>query len=177
LGDQRIAEASNYKYLGIILRGDLNWADQVNYTVPKAWKALHFVMSVLINGNSNTKSSVYMSLARPFLEYGAYCWEPYMKGQINALDRVQNKKGKSANHTNDSGWETLAQRRKIDRICSFFKAYTRGRTWKTIGDRLKGPCYLSRDDHDGARKQRSDIGKYCFVNRTINCGTNCLQRC
>ena len=36
--------------------------------------------------------------------------------------------------------------------------------------RLKGPCYLSRDGHDRkirARKQRRDIGKYCFVNRKI----------
>jgi len=38
------------------------------------------------------------------------------------------------------------------------------------GDRLKGPYYLSRDDHDceiRARKQRTDIGKYSFVNRSI----------
>jgi hypothetical protein len=35
---------------------------------------------------------------------------------------------------------------------------------------VKGPCYLSRGDHDRkirARKQRTDIGKYSFVNRTI----------
>ena len=47
LGDQKILEASSCKYLGIILRSDLNWVDQVNYTVQKAWKALHFVMCVL----------------------------------------------------------------------------------------------------------------------------------
>jgi len=35
---------------------------------------------------------------------------------------------------------------------------------------VKGPCYLSSDDHDrksSARKQRTDIGKYYFLNRTI----------
>jgi hypothetical protein len=35
---------------------------------------------------------------------------------------------------------------------------------------VRGPCYLSRDNHDRkirARKQRTDIGKYCFINRTI----------
>jgi hypothetical protein len=37
-----ISEASSCKYLGIILRSDLSWADQVNYAVKKAWKALHF---------------------------------------------------------------------------------------------------------------------------------------
>jgi hypothetical protein len=48
--------------------------------------------------------------------------------------------------------------------------HTRGeRAWVTIGDRLQRPCYLSRGDHDKkirSRKQRIDIGKYSFVNRT-----------
>jgi len=78
-----------------------------------------------------------MPLGRPILEYGASCWEPYMKGQINALDRVEKKADKFANHTNDLGWETLAQRRKIARICALFKAYTREHAWKSIGERLK----------------------------------------
>jgi hypothetical protein len=50
------------------------------------------------------------------------------------------------------------------------KAYTGERAWKAIGDRLQRPCYLSRDDHDKkirSRKQRTYIGKYSFVNRTI----------
>jgi hypothetical protein len=39
-----------------------------------------------------------------------------------------------------------------------------------IGDRLQRPCYLSRVDHDRkirSRKQWTDIGKYSFVNRTV----------
>jgi hypothetical protein len=42
LRDIVIPEASSCKCFGIILRSDLSWADQVNYTVMKAWKALHF---------------------------------------------------------------------------------------------------------------------------------------
>jgi hypothetical protein len=39
-----------------------------------------------------------------------------------------------------------------------------------IGDSLLKSCYLSRDDHGRkirSRKQRTDVGKYSFVNRTI----------
>jgi len=43
----KIPDGSRCKFLGIILRSDLNWVDQVNYTVQKAWKAPHFVMRVL----------------------------------------------------------------------------------------------------------------------------------
>ena len=35
LEDQKIPEASCCKYLGIIIRSDLSWADRVNYTAEK----------------------------------------------------------------------------------------------------------------------------------------------
>ena len=50
---------------------------------------------------------------RPVLEYGAACWDPYREGQIRALDRVQKEAVQFTNHTKDSDWETLAQRRAI----------------------------------------------------------------
>ena len=66
-GDQRILEASSCKYLS----SRLNWADQVNYTAQKAWKALEFIMRVLKQGNSK-ENLAYMSQVRPILEYGAW---------------------------------------------------------------------------------------------------------
>jgi len=83
---------------------------------------------------------------------------------------VQKRAAKFGNNIDDSVWETSAQRRMIAYICVLFKAYTGGRTWKANENRLLKPCYLSRDDHNGkirTRKQRRDIGKYSFVNRTI----------
>jgi hypothetical protein len=105
LWDIVIPEASSCKYLGITLRSDLSWADEVNYTVQKAWKALHFTIRILKMGNGNTKSFAYISLVRQILEYGAPCWDPYRKGQVNALDRLQNMAAKFAHHINDSNWE------------------------------------------------------------------------
>jgi hypothetical protein len=170
LRDELIPEVNSCKYLGIILRSDLSWAEQVNYMVRKSWKALHFIIRILKKGNSNTKSLACTSLVRLILEYGAACWDPYREGQINVLDRVQQKAAKFANHTTDSNWETPVQSRKIARICALFKAYTGERAWKAIGDRLQRPYYLSRVDHDQKirnTKQRMDIRKYSFVNRTI----------
>jgi hypothetical protein len=62
------------------------WGDQVNYTVKKSWKALHFTTRILKKGNRNTKSLAYTSLVHLILEYGAVCWDPYRIGQIDALD-------------------------------------------------------------------------------------------
>jgi len=127
-------------------------------------------MHVLKKGNSNTKFLNYATLLRPILEYGAGCWDSCKEGQIHALDRVQKNAAKFAYHMNESNWETLSQRRKISRLCALFKAYSEERAWKTIGDRLQMPNYLSRVDHERKirnRRQRTDVGKYSFVNRTI----------
>jgi len=48
--------------------------------------------------------------------------------------------------------------------------YSGDLAWKAIGDRLLRPYYLSRVDHDWKirnSRQRTEIGKYSFVNRTI----------
>jgi hypothetical protein len=125
-----IPEAKSCKYLRILSRSDLSLADQVNYTVKEACKALHFTVHILKKGSSDIKSLSYTSLVRPIPDYSAACWDPYMKGQTNALDRVQNKAAEFAHHRNDSNWETLAQCRKITRICVLCKAYTDERAWK-----------------------------------------------
>ena len=74
--DQLIPEASSCKYLGIIFRSELSWADHVKYTAKKAWKELNFIMRIFKKGNSHTKSLAYTTLVLPILEYGATCWDP-----------------------------------------------------------------------------------------------------
>jgi hypothetical protein len=128
-------------------------------------------MRILKEGNSNTstKSLVYMSLVRPILEYEAAYWDPYREGQIRALDRVQKKAANFAHHTDKPNWETLMSRRKLSLISALFKAHCGERAWKAIGDRLQWPHYLSRVDHERniRSRQRTDIWKYSFVNKTI----------
>ena len=110
-----------------------------------------------------------MSSVRSILEYEAACWDP-CGGQINALNRVQTKVAQFTNHTKDSGWETLAQRRTTARLCALFKACSGERAWKAVSDRLGRASYWNRADHIRKirdRKERTDIGQYSFVNRTV----------
>jgi hypothetical protein len=94
----------------------------------------------------------------------------HLVGILTGRDRLQNKVAKFVHQRNDLNWETLAQHRNIACICAFFRAYKREWVWKAISDRLQTPCYLSRVDHDRkirSRKQKTDVGKYSFVNRTV----------
>jgi len=95
-------------------------------------------MRILRKGNSNAKRHAYTSLVRPILEYGAACWDPYRKGQIRELDRVQRKAGKFAHHTNSVTWGTLVARRKIARLCAFTKHTVEKRRGKQQGTGWNG---------------------------------------
>jgi hypothetical protein len=62
-------------------------------------------------------------------------------------------------------------------LIALLKTFSREPAWKAICERLRRPYYsfLSSVDHVRKfrdRKQKTDIGKYCFVNRTIK---NCNQ--
>jgi hypothetical protein len=70
-----------------------------------------------------------------------------MEGQLNTLDRVQNKAAKFAPQRNDLNWE-IGTARKIARICALFKTYTGERRRTAISDSLQSPCYVSRVDND-----------------------------
>jgi hypothetical protein len=83
---------------------------------------------------------------------------------------VQARAAKFANNTHQTGWEALEDRRLVSRLCALLKAYTGNQASEAIGDRILRPCYLSREDHNckiRTRKQRTNIGKYSFLNRTI----------
>ena len=111
-----------------------------------------------------------MALVRQILEYGAVCWDSYRERQVSSLNQVQKRVFKFANNINELGWETSAQQRLIAQIYILFKAYTMRWAWKAIRNRLLKPSYLSRDNRNWkirTRKQRTDVGKYSFINRTI----------
>jgi hypothetical protein len=48
--NRNIPEANFCKYLGIIIRSDLRWVEQVDYTIQKACRAEHFVMRIVKKG-------------------------------------------------------------------------------------------------------------------------------
>ena len=115
------------------------------------------------------------SFKNVFKNYSTYWYKTYTIGGASKIvvrsERwVTNDYVWFAYHMSESNWETLSQRRKIARICALIKAYSDERAWKFIGDRLQRPSYLSRIDHDWKirnRRQRTNIRKYSFVNRTI----------
>jgi hypothetical protein len=74
------------------------------------------------------------------------------KGQMNALDEVQNTAAKFAYHRNDSNWEKLTQRRKISHIYALFKGYMGERAWKALGVRLERTEMIGKLEAESKRQ-------------------------
>ena len=89
---------------------------------------------------------------------------------MNASGRVRQKAAQFINRAKDSDWETLDRRKTVARLCALFKVCCGERAWEVVCDRLSGAYCVSGADRVRKirdRKQRTDNGKYSFVNRTI----------
>ena len=73
-------------------------------------------------------------MARPTMEYASTSWDPYMVEDVNRLDKVQRRAACYAcnNYTERTpgcvtamvsslGWESLQDRRKVQRLTMLFK--------------------------------------------------------
>ena len=91
--DVVIDKVSEFKFLGVILRDDLNWCSHVAYIISKASKRI-YVISLL----SRIKMSVvdligiYCSIVRSALEYASPVWHGGLsKAQSCDIERVQKR--------------------------------------------------------------------------------------
>ncbi|KAJ4435238.1 hypothetical protein ANN_23816 [Periplaneta americana] len=112
----------------------------------------------------------YKSLVRPVMEYGAACWDPYRLKHIETLEKIQKRALKCCRNNSPLKWDTLTDRRTRIRLCAMFKTYRGEPAWSEIKNRLQPPNYSSRNDHSyklRERRQRTDTGKFSFLNRTI----------
>ncbi|KAJ4426704.1 hypothetical protein ANN_26502 [Periplaneta americana] len=127
-------------------------------------------MKVPRKGSDKSKEIAYKSLVRPVMEYGAACWDPYRLEHIKTLEKIKKRALKCCRKNSPLKWDTLTDRRTRIRLCALFKTYRGEPAWRDIKNRLQPPNYSSRNDHSyklRERRQRTDTGKFSFLNRTI----------
>ena len=101
-------------------------------TAAKANKSLGTIQHNLWNCPKNVKEVAYTSLVRPKLEHASAAWDPFLKKDISALERVQHKAALfcSQNYNRyasvtdmikDLGWATLETRRRQSRLTLMYK--------------------------------------------------------
>ena len=121
-------------YLGLTISNDLKWSTHINNICSKASSILVFLCRNLRHCSTKCRKNAYISLVRSTLEYGATVWDPYLKADIDRLERIQRRgtrfitcdyksrtPGSITKMLTNLELQTLQERRKESRLTFLFK--------------------------------------------------------
>ena len=132
LHNQTLDNVQSTTYLGVELASDLTWRIHINKTYAKGNKQLTFLRHNLQVKNRDIKSSAYIGLVRPLVEYCSTIWDPHFHKYIDNLEKIQRRatryvfsvyrrKAPVTAMINSLGWESLELRRRKARLTRFFQ--------------------------------------------------------
>ena len=81
--------------LGIFVRADGKWSDQVNLAVSKANRTLGMMKKTFKCWSDDIVRIIYPTFIRPHLEFASSVWNPHRKKDIDILERVQRRATKT----------------------------------------------------------------------------------
>ena len=128
----KLAELPTSQVLGVDLSSNLDWKEHIDWTVKKGNSVLGFLRIFRIN-NHETKSSAYVTLVRPQLEYCASIWSPHTDQSKQKLEMVQRRSARYCTNRyhntssvtdmlQDLNWEMLESRRtKLLQLVMMYK--------------------------------------------------------
>ena len=84
-----IPTSSSVKYLGVILSSDLTWSKHIERTCKKANRSLGLLHRKFSQAQPSLRKKIFRSVILPQLDYCSSVWDPHLKKDISALDKVQ----------------------------------------------------------------------------------------
>ena len=134
INDQILKQVQDNPYLGITFSEDLKWKTHINNTSKKANSTLGFLRRNLRHCPMPCRKNAYLALVRSKLEYGSVVWDPYLKNDIDRLERVQRSaarfitgdyksrhEGCVTNMLTDLDLPSLEKRRRQQRLTFLYK--------------------------------------------------------
>ena len=91
IGQHQLESIKNFKDLGILISEDPKWSKHINYITSKASVSLYHIMKVFNSKNIWTLLKLYTTYVRPKLEFNTLVWSPYLKQDINKVEKIQQK--------------------------------------------------------------------------------------
>ena len=90
INDTALTQVQEYKYLGVIITSDLSWTPHITNLCNRSRRLIGLLYRRFYkHASSNTLLKLYISFIRPRLEYSSAVWNPYLKGEVEALEKVQ----------------------------------------------------------------------------------------
>ena len=119
-------------YLGITLHKTMQWSHHIDIFCNKASKALNFIKRNLSKCSTEVKSTAYLTLVRPIMEYAACVWDPYQKYLTDNIEKIQRwaarwvlsnyrQQSSATDMLHQLQWPSLQQRQYTSRLSQFHK--------------------------------------------------------
>ena len=158
LGGVTLKQVQHCPYLGVHISADLKWSTHISDICKRAGSTLlGFLRRNLRNCPQECRRLAYISLIRSSLEYGTTVWDPYLKQDVDRVERVQRQAArfiKRDYRTRDTGCvghmlqelnlPPLQERRKQQRLTTLHKIVKGHIPAMPPGNFFQIPCVTSQ---------------------------------
>ena len=116
--------------LGLMISNDLKWVNQIDKATNTAKSIIAQIRNSFSYFDAELVRLLYVSLIRPHLEFAVPVWNPYLKKDIDKIERIQHKATRLVPKIRNKCYEdrldemrltTLETRRKRGDLIQFFK--------------------------------------------------------
>ena len=131
MSEQPITEVSSHKHLGLVFQQDCTWHEHIDNIKCKAWFRINIMRKLKFTLDRKSLQTIYFSFIRPLLEYANIVWDNCTQYEVNELEKIQHEAARIVTGATklasinslltETGWETLATRRKKHKLVSFYK--------------------------------------------------------
>ena len=125
----QIEEVISHKHLGVVLSSDCTWHEHLEYIKSKAWTRINIMRKLKYKLDRRSLQTIYFSFIRPVIEYSNVVWDNCTPYEANELEKIQREAARIVTGASklvsieslytETGWETLASRRKKNINCNF----------------------------------------------------------
>ncbi len=91
LGENELKKSVKEKDLGIVVDNNMKWSEQCSIAVKNANSTLGIIKRHVKCRKKNVILQLHKSLVRPKLEYCVQAWCPYLRRDIDNIERVQHR--------------------------------------------------------------------------------------
>ena len=102
--------------LGIIITNNLKPTAQANKAASNANRTLGLLKKTFRFRDAQMWKKLYTTYVRPHLEFAISVWNPYLKGDIDLLEKVQRRATKVSHDFKNLDYETRCKKLKISNL-------------------------------------------------------------
>ena len=159
--------------LEIQISSDLKWKTHISTIVSKANKVIGLLLKTFTSRDSDLWKMLYISLVRPHLEFASTVWNPYLKGDVELLEKIQRRatripasmKGlEYEERLKRWGLTTLEKRRRRGDLIQMYKVHNELENicWST------GPCTAPHTNTRADSQNKYRLVRESFSARASN---------